>query len=164
MLHLIFLLLIGLGGGGSGGSAAPAAVAEAAPLQADAPQYVAEPQQPTGKFTTAVEVKPILTATKPQWVALREYDGRDLLYVTQILSWRCGLVGLEVGINGAPPEVWPLPECLEDGPMPNAITGDEGVVYKRYDLGSVSDVSVRIIYDDLTEDSASYPRASILMP
>ena len=86
----------------------------------------AEPQVPTGQFTTAVEVKPILGMTRGNWIAVREFDGQDLLYVTHLWAWRCGLVELKLGINGAPPEVWPLPECHLDQGAPNGITEADG--------------------------------------
>ena len=35
----------------------------------------------------------------PAWVAVRDYDGQDLLYVTQILAWRCGLARLQSAVN-----------------------------------------------------------------
>ncbi len=127
-------------------------------------EYEAEPQEPKGKFTTATEIKPIMTATKPQWVAVREFDGQDLVYVTQIMSWRCGLAGLRFAVNGEALEDWPLPPCHEDTAQPNAITEDDGPIYERFPLGSVESVEVELIYDDLTRDGATYDRKDVLMP
>jgi len=145
--------------------AAPPSPAEpAAPASPASPAYVAEPQVPSGRFTTAVEVKPILTATKNVWVAVREYDGKDLVYVTQILSWRCGLVGMSLSINGGTPEIWDLPPCHEDTAAPNAIMPEDGLPYRAYPLGSVQTVTIGLTYDDLTTDAATYQRSQILMP
>lgn len=143
----------------------PAAPAEpSSPASPASPALVAEPQVPTGRFTTATEVKPILTATKNVWIAVREYDGKDLVYVTQILSWRCGLAGLSLSINGGTPEIWDLPPCHEDTAAPNAITADDGLPFRSYPLGSVETVTVGITYDDLTTDSVLYQRNQVLMP
>lgn len=148
--------------------ASPAAPASPASPDASAaaggPVYTAEPQVPTGKFTTATEVKPILTATKSSWVAVREYDGRDLVYVTQIMAWRCGLVALRFSVNGAETADWPLPPCHEDTAAPNALTPDDGLPYRSYPLGSVEQVNVLLVYDDLTADEATFQRNQVLMP
>ncbi|UYV36044.1 hypothetical protein N4R57_13475 [Rhodobacteraceae bacterium D3-12] len=139
------------------------ATPDPAPSAQVAGGYVAEPQVPTGKFTTAVEIKPIMGATKGNWVAVREYDGNDLIYFTHLLSWRCGLVGVKYSINGAPMKDWPLPPCQIDTNAPNAIQAD-AKIYEVHQLQSIGAVTVEIIYDDLTRDTASFERKQILMP
>lgn len=101
-------------------------------------------------FTTAAEVKPILAATKANWVSVREYEGQDLLYVTHLWSWRCGLDGMRLGINGAAPVIWPMPPCHEDQAAPNAILPEDGLPYGVFPLGSVQQITIEVFYDDRT--------------
>lgn len=109
-------------------------------------------------FTTAAEVKPILRMTKSNWVSVREFDGQDLLYVTHLWAWRCGLEGIRIGVNGAAPENWPLPECHLDQATPNAILEEDGNPYKRYPLGSIERVTIDIFYDDQTVETLTVDR------
>ena len=125
---------------------------------------VAEPQVATGHFTTALEVKPILSATRSNWVAVREWEMQDLIYVTHIWAWRCGLVQLEVSVNSGPFEIWPLPECHLDTSTPNAILEKDGLPYKTYAPNAVIEIAVRVTYDDLTTEMARFPRSAILLP
>lgn len=126
--------------------------------------YEAEQQVATGRFTTAVEVKPIMEATRANWIAVREYGGQDLVYVTQLWSWRCGMAGLHVGVNGAELEPWPLPDCHEDTNAPNAVLEGDGLPYRAFPPGSVEMVTVEIVYDDLSTDRATYNRQGAMIP
>ncbi len=167
-LLIPFVLAMAFGGLGGPSSDGPVValpsepVATASSSAARAP----DPQEPTGQFTTATEVKPILTATKPAWVAVRDYDGHDLLYFTNLLAWRCGLWEVSYGLNGAEPtEPMVLEPCHADTAQPNAMTQIEDFLpYLTFDPGSVSSVTVRIAYDDGTTDTATYDRKAILMP
>ena len=123
----------------------------------------AEPQVPTGKFTTATEVKPILSATRGNWVGVRKWEGQDLIYVTHIWAWRCGLVALEVSINSGPFEDWPLPACHMDIASPNSILEEDGLPYRAFGLNSIIEVAVRVTYDDLSVEEARFPRGAIAM-
>ncbi|WP_272005608.1 hypothetical protein [Roseovarius sp. ZX-A-9] len=162
MIDWVFIAIaMALGGNGQADSG-PAIAAEAAPTQDAA--FVAEPQEPSGKFTTATEVKPILGMTRGNWVAVREYDGQDLLYFTHLLSWRCGLHQIRYSLNDGPMQVWPMPPCLEGTATPNAILTDEGLPYIAQPLGSIGSVTVELLYDDLTEESAAFSRSDVLMP
>lgn len=185
MLDLI-LIVIAIATGGPGGpaervetaSAPKVEAADAMALSAEAPPpssepdpaparvlpYEAEQQVATGRFTTAVEVKPILGATRANWIAVREFDGQDLVYVTHLWAWRCGLVAIHVGINGAAPEPWPLPDCHEDTNAPNAMLPDDGLPYRAFPLKSVDSMTVEVIYDDLTTEKISFNRQGALMP
>ncbi len=116
-------------------------------------------------FTTAAEVKPILTATKGNWVAVREFQGKDLIYFTQLEAWRCALDGVKFGINGGEPtQVWELEECYEDEATPNAMKLEDGLPYFMLPLGMVKSLTVEITYDDGTTDTASYERKAIMTP
>jgi hypothetical protein len=160
--------------GADNSAAAPAFLAPAANQAAAAPSFlapaakpalVAEPQTPTGRFTTATEVKPILQATRTSWILVRDdHNNQDILYVTHLWAWRCGLLELRVGINGNDPEVWPLPECHLDQPSPGATLEGDGLPYRTYQLGSIAMVEVEITYDDLSTDSAKYNRNGMLIP
>lgn len=125
---------------------------------------VAEPQTPSGKFTTATEVKPILNATKGNWVAVREYDGKDLLYVTHLWSWRCGLAAMAISLNDEPMQNWPLPPCHMEFTTPNAILEDDGAPYLSLRLGSVETITIQVVYDDLTTDVATFNRGDVRIP
>ena len=155
--------------GGTDETAKPAPQGNAPTAQGDSPVaqndggYVAEPQVPTGKFTTAIEIKPIMSATKGNWVAVREYNGNDLIYFSHILAWRCGLAGVRYSINGAPMKDWPLPPCQIDTNSPNAIQSD-AKIYEVHPLKSIGAVTIELIYDDLTRENASFERKQILMP
>ena len=117
-------------------------------------------------FTTAAEVKPILDATKPQWIAVREFDGKDLLYFTNLLAWRCGVAKIRYGLNGeAPATVFAMEACHEGTAQPNALLMANGeLLYVTHDLGSVQTVSVEVEFDDNTKATAEYARAAILTP
>lgn len=125
---------------------------------------VAEPQVPSGKFTTATEVKPILNATKGSWIAVREYDGKDLVYVTHLWSWRCGLAAMAISVNDEPMQNWPLPACHMKYATPNAILEEDGLPYLSMRLGAVEKVTIQVVYDDLSMDVAEFARGNVLIP
>lgn len=124
----------------------------------------AEAQTPSGKFTTAGEVKPILNATKGSWVALREFDGQDLLYVTHLWAWRCGLKAMAISVNSETMQNWPLPPCHVDSAMPNAVLPQDGVPYLTLRLGAVQNITIQLVYDDLSMDVARFARKDVLLP
>lgn len=125
-----------------------------------------EDQTPTGKFTTAAEIKPILGATQANWVAVRDYSGQDLLYFTHLLAWRCGLWDIHYGVNGAPADEPVVMEpCHTDTAQPNGLADVENYLpYLTFPPNSVESVTVALTYDDGTTQTASFARNSILLP
>jgi len=116
-----------------------------------------------GKFLTAAEVKPILNATKGNWIAVRKFDGKDLLYFTHLLSWRCGLSAIHYGVNSDIAVLnLPLEPCDEEAANPAALSETQPI-YAQYPLGSIYFVTVKIVYDDGTSDQMSFKRKAIEM-
>lgn len=179
-MHFILLLIALLAGAGEGPGDNPPAQDQASDQASDhatdqasgtdaaspapGPVLVAEPQEPSGRFTTATEVRPILDATRGNWVAVREYGGQDLVYFTHLLSWRCGLVQLDYGINGGAMTRFAMPPCHADMAAPNAILETDGLPYVAFAPGSVQSVEVRITYDDLGSDEAGFARKDVAIP
>jgi hypothetical protein len=125
----------------------------------------AEDQTPTGQFTTAGEVKPILSMTKQSWVAVREYDGKDIVYFTNLLAWRCGVAQISYQINDGVETVFDAEPCQLDYATPNAMVDIENFLpYIEAPLKSVESVRVHVIYDDLSEDEVTVTRKEVLMP
>ncbi len=113
------------------------------------------------KFVDAAQIKPILGATKGNWIAVREYNGQDLLYFTHLLAWRCGLSEIHYSINSdAADQQWPIGTCDEDSANPNAMAEDQ-VIYGTFELQSIESVTVRIIYDDGSTDTVTFERAAV---
>lgn len=117
-------------------------------------------------YTTAAEVKPILAATKANWIAVRAYDGQDLLYFTNLLAWRCGVDAVAYGINGAAPETaLQMEPCYASEAAPNMLKMDQGVeIYVALPLDLVQSVSVLVTYDDGSTEVSEFQRAAVLSP
>lgn len=124
----------------------------------------ADSQTPSGKFLTATEVRPILEATKSNWVAVRDYDGQDWLYVTHLWSWRCGLKAIAISVNGEGLQDWPMPQCHEQFTTPNAVLEDDGLPVLTFRQNSVQTITIQIVYDDLSMDIARFERGNVLIP
>lgn len=110
----------------------------------------------------AQDARQILTLTRSNWVALREYDGRDLLYFTNILAWRCGVERIRFAVNDdrmAPLEHEP---CHADEAVPNALHAEDVLPYISYPLGSVERVTVELRFPDGSEERGEYSRESVL--
>jgi hypothetical protein len=116
------------------------------------------------QFTTAAEVRPMLDATRARWISVREYDGKDLLYFTNLLAWRCGLDSIHYSVNGGGEEAWRGEPCYDGEAVPNAQKAADKLPYVAFPLGSIENVTVRLQYDDGSSDTANYPRAAILTP
>lgn len=111
------------------------------------------------QMVDAAQIRPILTMTKNSWVAVREWEGQDLIYFTHLESWRCGLTSVTYTINDAPePKTWKLAPCDESNPM--AIP-DGHLVYTDFPLGSIETLRIDITYDDDTTDTETYARKAI---
>ncbi len=115
-------------------------------------------------FMTAAEVKPILTATKPNWIAVREYDGRDLLYFTNLLAWRCGVSAVTYSVNGGGLVALEMEPCHEDTAQPNALLMETIQPYVTLPLSSVDTVHVTVTFDDDTTEVGDYERKAVLTP
>lgn len=118
-----------------------------------------------GAFTTAAEVKPIMSMTKGSWVAVRDWEGQDLLYFTHIEAWRCGLSGVKFGINSTEVDtVYKLEDCHEDTNTPNAMLMEDHLPYLVFEAGSIETVTVEVTYDDGTTDIETFERKAIMTP
>lgn len=159
-MELFFLIVLAMAGNAGGEMSGDGAVTAASDPAAAA---VAEVNM--GKFTTAEEVRPILGMTKGNWVAVREFNGEDLLYFTHLESWRCGLTEIRFAVNGGDEAVWTTDPCYIEEPAPNAIKMENGhLPYTNFALGSIETVTVTVVYDDGAVETETFERKNIMTP
>lgn len=114
------------------------------------------------QFMSAEEVKPILGMTQSSWVAVRVWDGNDLLYFTHLLTFRCGLEGILYGLNGeTPSNLYAMEPCHEGTASPSSMDIDQYPVYVVLPAGSVHSVTIMLKYDDGSKEVATFERAQI---
>jgi len=90
--------------------------------------------------------KQILPITTADWLAFRNYDGRQLVYFTHLVVYRCGLSEIRYSINSDTlDQRFELSAC--DPQRPNEIPADE-LPFLALPLGSAQEVAVQIVYTD----------------
>lgn len=118
----------------------------------------------SAQFLTADQVRPILEATKGNWIGVRNWEGQDLLYFTHLESWRCGLMQVRYALNGSDDYIdYDLAECDETAPNPNAMP-DGHLPYVTRAENSIETVTVEITYDDGKVVTETYARAAVAIP
>lgn len=92
---------------------------------------------------------------------MRLWDGQDLLYFTNQLSWRCGLSQITYSVNDGAPMVLETEPCHQDEGAPNALKMVDIMPYVAFAPDSIETITVSITYDDQSTDSATYSRAAV---
>ena len=123
--------------------------------------FIIMPIPTYAQMVDAAQIRPILNSTKSQWIAVREWQGRDLIYFTHLLTWRCGLTQIQYSVNSnAVNQNWAFIPCDETSANPMALPPEQKI-FTGFDLNSVQNVTVKITYDDGGQDTMTYDRASI---
>lgn len=109
------------------------------------------------------ETRQIVEVVKPNWIAVREYNGQDLLYFTTLISWRCGIEKILYTINGGAEIRYKAEPCYEDEAVPGAIKATDILPYVTFELGSVETIDVRVVFGEGSDMSASFARKDVLI-
>lgn len=101
------------------------------------------------------QFKMMLDASKDQgWIAFRDYDGKQWIYFTQLVTMRCGLESLKYSINSdALDQDFELVECVPANPfaLPSDAPIDATLI--TLPLGTAKTVAVQAVYADGTESA-----------
>ncbi len=91
--------------------------------------------------------KQVLPLTTQNWVAFRNFDGRQWIYFTHLVVYRCGLSQVRYSIGSdALDQTFALPPC--DGQRPIAIDPVKYPPYLTMPLGTADAITVRVVYAD----------------
>ena len=98
------------------------------------------------------QLKMMAEAAKAQWVAFRNWDGKQWIYFTIPVTYHCGLTEIRYSLNGADlAERWPVPAC--NAQMPFNVDPQKDQIYLALDPGTVSSVSLQLVYADGMESA-----------
>lgn len=116
------------------------------------------------QMTTPEQVRPILEMTKNNWVAVRRWEGKDLLYFTHLETWRCALTEIRYALNDGPAEVYAFEPCSKGQGSPAPITAEDHLPYRAFPIDSIETVDIKITYADSLISHAQFARADVEIP
>ncbi len=118
----------------------------------------------TAQMTDATTIRPILEATKANWIGVRRWEGQDLIYFTHLEMWKCGLSEIRFGVNDDPAdEVYSFELCADDEAAPSPMAAGH-LPYVTLPLDSVEKVTITLIYDDGAEVTEVFERSAVEIP
>lgn len=95
-------------------------------------------------------MKDMLDMTKTSWLSFRDYDGRKLVYFTQMMSARCAIAEVRYGFDTmSPTTVFALPPCNRNDPY--AIPSDATIYLEAPRTTHFATVQIR--YKDGTQSA-----------
>lgn len=112
-------------------------------------------------FTTSAGVKPILELIRPQWVAIRPFDGKDHLYFTTLLVYRCGIEKISFAYNGGSFQSLDHEPCYLGEANPSALKVETHLPYVVAPLDGLQSVDIRLEFDDGSVMTQNYGRSEI---
>jgi hypothetical protein len=102
----------------------------------------ANPVKPQG-----LDERQIVPLIKANWVALRNYAGRQFIYFSNLLAYRCGLNEIRYSVNSdALDRVFPLPPC--NPAQPQAIDAVRYPPFVTLAPGTAKQVTVQATFKD----------------
>ncbi|AVX03354.1 hypothetical protein MXMO3_00822 [Maritalea myrionectae] len=96
--------------------------------------------------------KMMLDANKSGWVAFREYDGRQFIYFTNMLTSRCRLKEIRYSVNAdSLDQTFDMPACIPDSPF--MIPSDGGIddIALTLEPGTAKTITVQAVFEDDSE-------------
>lgn len=94
--------------------------------------------------------KKMLDLTKNSWVAFRDFNGKVLVYFTQLMTARCAIEQVSYGVNSeGTPSNFPLPPCNPKDPYS---VGDAKVYIEA--PGNAKFMTVQLTYKDGSKSEA----------
>ena len=112
----------------------------------------AAPVAATAQMPPPAQLKEMIEAFKDNWVTFRNWDGRQLIFLTMPLTFHCVIREMRYSLNGGElSERWPVPACNPQKPF--SINHEKDQTYLAFDPGAVSSVSLQLVYADGSESA-----------
>jgi hypothetical protein len=102
------------------------------------------------KVPPVEQAKLMLNSAKSGWVAFRNYNGKQLIYFSNILSYHCNIKSLNYWINDeTEANSWAIPKCNPHNPY--AVDPTKDPIYFSRPLGSIKKLTVLVTFIDETQ-------------
>lgn len=111
--------------------------------------FAARAQQP---MMAPAQMRAALEATGHQWIAFRNWQGRQLVYFTHLVAWKCAIGEVRYVINGRGlSETFPLPACNRQNPF--VVDAEKDRIFLSFAPGEVTEIGIQLTYGDGTSSA-----------